>query len=178
MDSSDIADILLEDDFNLPPISPSDFLRPLPTTLIFFLEPIPDSTTTISEEITTRPPIAIPATPINIPSTPDQSVPVETSVVNPPQQQLHKTRGKDLRPLLSRTNPIEKQKRREYFTKKARHIKKPRFNYRLDYQLQPDFSNWRLVFWDNRRQEFTIENPTLRGQRITVPLRAISALQQ
>ena len=87
-----------------------------------------------------------------------------------PQRPNHKRRHNNINEF-----PLEKQRRREYFSNKAKRVRKPGFNQDLNYQLRPQFSNWRIIFWDTNRQEYTIENPSLKGQRLTVPLKAITA---
>ena len=39
----------------------------------------------------------------------------------------------------------------------------------LKYTLLPQFSTWKIVFWSSKRQEYTIENPTLKGQTNSPP---------
>ena len=68
-----------------------------------------------------------------------------------------------------------RQHKREYFAQLARAVNKPRFNPHLCYSLKPEYSSWKLVFWDSQRQEFTIQNILLPTQRLVVPLCAITA---
>ena len=37
------------------------------------------------------------------------------------------------------------------------------------------FSTWEIIFWDSRRQEYTIQNTSLSSQRLVVPRQAITA---
>ena len=53
--------------------------------------------------------------------------------------------------------------------------KNPQFQFNLTYKLKESINQWRIVIWDPKRQEFTLENPSLNFQRISVPLRSISA---
>ena len=73
---------------------------------------------------------------------------------------------------------LARQHKREYFAQLARAVKKPRFNLHLCYSLKPEYSSWKLVFWDSRQQEFTIQNTLVPTQRIVVPLCAITANPQ
>ena len=54
--------------------------------------------------------------------------------------------------------------------------KNPQFQFNLTYKLKESINQWRIVFWDPKRQEFTLENQSLSFQRVSVPLRSISAL--
>ena len=73
---------------------------------------------------------------------------------------------------------LARQHKREYFAQLARALKKPRFNPNLCYSLKPEYSSWKLIFWDNQQQEFTIQNTLLPTQRLVVPLCAITANPQ
>ena len=71
---------------------------------------------------------------------------------------------------------IEKQKQNEKATLYYTRTKNPRFQLNLIYALKESFNQWNIIFWDPKRQEFTLENPHLKFQRLTVPLRSISAI--
>ena len=74
---------------------------------------------------------------------------------------------------------IAQQHKREHFTRLARAVKCLRFNPHLHCRLRPEYSSWKLLFWDSHRQDFTIQNTLLPSQRLVVPLRPITAhLQQ
>ena len=78
--------------------------------------------------------------------------------------------------LFQRKQQILKQQGRE---KKFRHcnfVKKPRYKPHLHYQLTKVFSSWEIVFWDHKRQVYTIQNTVLLSQRLVVPLSAIEVL--
>ena len=90
----------------------------------------------------------------------------------------------DVRPLLSRPNHLKlqpdhsalgRQHRREYYTNHTRRTKRPRFNQNLQYSLKHEFSTWEIIFWDSRRQEYTIQSTSLPSQRLVVPPQAITA---
>ena len=66
---------------------------------------------------------------------------------------------------------LENQKRSEEAAQKYSITRNPRFQY----TLKEDVNQWRIIFWDSKRQEFTIEKTTLKHQRLSVALRAISA---
>ena len=91
----------------------------------------------------------------------------------------------DVRPLLSRPNQLKlqpdhatlgRQHRREYYTTHARRTRRPRFNQNLHYRLKPEFHTWEIIFWDSKRQEYTIQNTSLPSQRLVVPPQAITAI--
>ena len=52
-------------------------------------------------------------------------------------------------------------------------VRKPRYNACLHYRLTNVFSSWEIIFWDYKRQEYTIQNTALPSQRLVVPLTAI-----
>ena len=73
---------------------------------------------------------------------------------------------------------IARQHKREHFARIARAVKYPRFKPYLHYKMRPQFSSWKLLFWDSQQQEFTIQNTILPSQRLVVPLRALTANPQ
>ena len=73
---------------------------------------------------------------------------------------------------------IARQHKREHFARLEKAVKCPRFNPSLHYRLRPEFSSWKLLFWDSQQQEFTIQNTILPSQQLVVPLRAITANSQ
>ena len=85
----------------------------------------------------------------------------------------------DARASVSRPNrflhkqEIFKQKRRESLFRHCKSVRRPRYNPHLHYQLTNAFSSWEIVFWDQARQEYTIQNTALSSQRLVVPLSAI-----
>ena len=91
----------------------------------------------------------------------------------------------DVRSLLSRPNQLKlqptqsalgRQHRCEYYTNHAGRTKRPRFNQQLQCCLKPDFCKWEIIFWDVKRQEYTIQSTSLPSQRLVVPPQAITAL--
>ena len=64
---------------------------------------------------------------------------------------------------------LEKQKRSEEAAQKYSITRNPRFHYNLNYTLKEDVNQWRIVFWDSKRQEFTIENTSLKPETISTP---------
>ena len=173
----------LEDDLEIEPLSPSDLLSPVsPTTINFLLDP-PDSkipspppralTITLSTTTSERPPFPLSFT--------EEAAPIP-STQHPPR-----FGWKDIRKILPSKHhhqwnneiadqaTLNKQHKRKYYTKRAIYVERPRFNADLKYTLLPQLSTWNIVSWDSKRQEYTIENPALKGQRLTVPLRSISA---
>ena len=89
------------------------------------------------------------------------------------------TSAQDARASLSRPNRFQrkqqffKQQKREKFFRHCNSVKEPRYNPHLHYQLTKVFSSWEIVFWDHKRQEYTIQNTVLSSQRLVVPLSAI-----
>ena len=113
-------------------------------------------------------------------SSPEVSQPEDTQELLPFSSFLS-----DVRPLLSRPNQLKLQPdhatlggqhRREYYTNHARRTKRPRFNQQLQYCLKPEFHTWEIIFWDGKRQEYTIQNTSLPSQRLVVPPQAITAI--
>ena len=70
---------------------------------------------------------------------------------------------------------FHKQKKYEEATSKYTTTQNPQFKFNLTYRIEENNNQWRIVFWDSKRQEFTLENPSLNYQRLSVPLRPISA---
>ena len=70
---------------------------------------------------------------------------------------------------------FHKQKRSEEATSKYTATQNPQFQFNLTYKIKENINQCRIVFWDSKRQEFTLENPSLNYQRLSVPLRSISA---
>ena len=73
---------------------------------------------------------------------------------------------------------VAQQHKREHFARLARTVKCARFNLNLNFILRPEYSSWKLLFWDNYRQELTIQNTLVPSHRLVVPLRAITANSQ
>ena len=91
----------------------------------------------------------------------------------------------DVRPLLSRPNHLKlqpdqsalgRQHGRENYTNHAGRTKRPLFNQNLKYCLKPEFCKWEIIFWDGKRQEYTIQSTSLPSLRLVVPPQAITAL--
>ena len=70
---------------------------------------------------------------------------------------------------------FHKQKKNKEATSKNSTTQNPQFQFNLTYRIEENINQWRKVFWDSKRQEFTPENPSLNYQRLSVPLRSISA---
>ena len=70
---------------------------------------------------------------------------------------------------------FSKQKKSEEATSKYSATQNPQFQFNLTYKIKENINEWRIVFWDPKRQEFTLENPSLNYQRLSVPLRSMSA---
>ena len=73
-----------------------------------------------------------------------------------------------------KTNFLEKKKS-EGATLKYRSTKNPHFQFNLTYKFKQNKYQWRIVFWDPKRQEFTLENPPLTFQPMCDPLNSLSA---
>ena len=89
------------------------------------------------------------------------------------------TATQDARASLSRPNRFQRkqqifnQQKRERIFRHCNSVKRPRYNPHLHYQPTKVFSSWEIVFWDQKRQEYTIQNTVLPSQRLVVPLSAI-----
>ena len=73
---------------------------------------------------------------------------------------------------------FHEQKKSEEATSKYTATQNPQFQFNLTYRVKENinqWNQWRIVFWDSKRQEFTLENPSLNYQRLSVPLRSISS---
>ena len=69
----------------------------------------------------------------------------------------------------------KKQRNSEETTSYYNFTKIPQFQFNLTYKLKENINQWTIVFWDPKLQEFILEDPSLNFQRISVPLRSISA---
>ena len=67
------------------------------------------------------------------------------------------------------------QKKNEGATFKYTTTENPQFKFNLTYRNKENINQWRIIFWDSKRQKFTLENPSINYQRLSVPLRSISA---
>ena len=89
------------------------------------------------------------------------------------------TTTQDARASLSRPNRSQRkqqilnQQKKERIFRHCNFVKRPRYNPHFSYQLTNAFSSWEIVFWDQARQEYTIQNTALSSQRLVVPLSAI-----
>ena len=89
------------------------------------------------------------------------------------------TTTQDARTSLSRPSRFQRkqyilnQQKKERIFRNCKFVKRPRYNPHLHYQLSSAFSSWEIVFWDQARQEYTIQNTALSSQRLVVPLSAI-----
>ena len=97
----------------------------------------------------------------------------------PPNSTALGTTTQDARASFSRLNrfqnnqQVSEQKRRERYLIHRRSIWRPRFDPYLNYKSTYAFSSWEIVIWDNKRQEYSIQNTALSPQRLVVPLTAI-----
>ena len=172
----------------------------LPTnSVVTFLSPIsspskipsnpasPDEPPSLSLLQTSQPPT------INPDAAPSTSTGSQFSLSSPDASQSENTQAlpsfssflSDARLLLSRPNFLKlqpdqsalgRQHRREYYTNHAGRTKRPRFNQQLQNCLKPEFCSWEIIFWDGKRQEYTIQSSSLPSQRLVVPPQAITAL--
>ena len=84
-------------------------------------------------------------------------------------------RPRKRKPTIPSKQLFKKQRKREEATSYYSFTKNPQFQFNLSYKLKESINQWRIVFWDPKRQDFTRKNPSLNFQRISVPLRSISA---
>ena len=66
----------------------------------------------------------------------------------------------------------------EYYTNRAGRVRRPQFNHHLRNSLESELSTWKIILFDSRRQEYTIQNTSLPSQRLVVPPQAIPALSR
>ena len=124
---------------------------------------------------------------------PSASIGSQFSISSPEASQSEKTQEllpfssffSDVQPLLSRPNHLKlqpdhsalgRQHRRENYTNHALRTKRPRFNQHLQYRLKPEICKWEIIFWDSKRQEYTVQSTSLPSQQLVVPPEAITAL--
>ena len=72
---------------------------------------------------------------------------------------------------------FRKQKKNVEATSNYSFTKNPQFQFHLNYKIKENIKQRRIVFWDHKGQEFTLENPSLNFQRISVTLKSISAIR-
>ena len=84
-------------------------------------------------------------------------------------------RPRKRQPTIPSRQLFKKQRKSEEATSYYSFTKNPQFQFNLIYKLKESNNQWRIVFRDPKRQEFTLENPSLNFQRISVSLRSISA---
>ena len=172
-----------------------------PLTIVTFLSPVsspskipsnpasPDETpasplqTTINRTTTVPDAASSPSTGLHFPVSLPKTYQSKTIEELPPFSSLLS----DVRPLLSRPNHLKFQSdhstlgrkhRREYYTNHTRRTKQPSFNQHLQYSLIPEFSTWEIIFWDSRRQEYTIQSTSLPSQRLVISPKAITAFSR
>ena len=84
-------------------------------------------------------------------------------------------RPRKRKPTIPSRQLFKKQRKIEEATSFYSFTKNPQFQFILTYKLKESINQWRIVFWDPKRQEFTPEDRSLNFQRRSVPLRSISA---
>ena len=174
----------------------------LPTTsVVTFLSLISSPSTIASNPAS---PNETPASPLQTTNNPTTTVPdvasspstgIQFSILLPKTDQLKTTEKlppfhsllSDVRPHLSKPNNLKlqpdhsalgRQHRREYYTNHTRRTKRPRFDQNLQYSLKQEFSTWERIFWDSRRQEYTVQSTSLPSQRLVVPPQATTAFHR
>ena len=85
-------------------------------------------------------------------------------------------RPRKRKPAASLRQFFQKQKRSEAATFKNNTTQNHHFQFNLTYKIKENINQRKIVFWDSKRQKFTLENPSFNYQRLSVPLRSISAL--
>ena len=201
MESEDSLPILTDLDFIFPTLTPSALEQPVEPVITFSSPPsisIPSNPASPDEESdtasTTQGLSAVTGCPIATLTT-DQpqisAIPSHVGHTKPKNlsSRRARTRARPKRVRKSRRHTskdfqkgdrltLARQHKREHFAQLARAVKKPRFNPPLYYSLKPEYSSWKLIFWDSQQQEFTIQNTLLPTQRLVVPLCAITANRQ
>ena len=185
-----------EEDFR--PLTPSGLELPT-NSVVTFLSPIsppsktpsnpalPDEPPSLTLLQTSQPPTISPDVAIStsIGSQFSISSPETSQSENPQELPPFSSFLSDVRPLLARPNHLKfqpdqsalgRQHRREYYTNHAGRSKRHRFIQHLKYCLKPEFCKWEIIFWDSKRQEYTIHSTSFPSQRLVVPPQAFTAL--
>ena len=201
MESDDSLPILTDLDFIFPTLTPSALKQPAEPVVPLRSPPsisIPSNAASPDEQSdtasTTRGLSSVTGYSIATFTTDQQPIPTIASSVgnvksknSSSRRARTRARPKRVRKLRRHTSKdfqkgdrltLARQHKREYFAQLARAVKKPRFNPHLCYSLKPEYSSWKLIFWDRQQQEFTIQNTLLPTQRLVVPLCAITANPQ
>ena len=85
------------------------------------------------------------------------------------------TPSRKRKPTMPSRQLFKKQRNSKEATSYYSFTKNPQFEFNLTYKLKETINQWRIEFSDPKRQEFTLENPSLIFQRRSVPPRSISA---
>ena len=201
MESEDSLPILTDLDFIFPTLTPSALKQPAEPVITLLSPPsisIPSNPASLDEQSdttsTTRTLSAVTECSIATFTTDQPQISTIASSVGEAKSKNSssrrartRARPKRVRKLRRHTSKdfqkgdrltLARQHKREYFAQLARAVKKPRFNPHLCYSLKPEYSSWKLIFWDSQQQEFTIQNTLLPTQRLVVPLCAITANPQ
>ena len=194
----DCFSVLSDPEEGFRPLTPSSLDLPS-NSVATFLSPISsppkrpcnraslDEPPALSSLPTTHPPT------INPDIAPSTSIGSQFSISSPETSQSENTQEilpfssflSEVRPLILRPNHLKlqpnqsglgRQHCREYYTNHARRTKRPRFNRQLQYCLKPEFCKWKIIFWDSKRQEYTIQSTSFPSQRLVVPPQAITPL--
>ena len=70
-------------------------------------------------------------------------------------------RPRKRKPTIPSRQLFKKQRKSEDATSYYSFTKKPQFQFNLTFKLKESLNQWRIVFWDPKRQKFTFENPSL-----------------
>ena len=115
------------------------------------------------------------------PKTPSNQISISHELENLPITPTDKPtitlndRPRKRKPTAPSRQVFRKQKKSEDATPDFSFTKNPQFQFNLTYKIKENMNRWRIVNLDPKRQEFTLENPSHNFQRISVPLRSISA---
>ena len=198
MESDDSLPVLTDLDFNFPTLTPSILGQPIQPIVTFLSPPsitIPSNPASPDEQSdsvsTTQGLSTVSSTNTAIidqlpPPTISSSVGDARSKItssrkkrNRAKPELRSLQRPEIKDNICRSRlTIARQHKREHFARLARAVKYLRFNPYLHYRLRPEFSSWKLLFWDSQQQEFTIQNTILPCQRLVNPLRALTANSQ
>ena len=144
------------------------------TSLSLDLELLLSEESLTEMDILDFPMFAITSAESHIPQQPLNQTLLEGTPPNRPNTSIFNGSIKNKKTQYSLRQALEKQKKSEEAAQKYSKTRNPRFHYNLNYTLREDVNQWKIIFWDSRRQEFTIENTVIKNQRLSVPLRAIS----
>jgi len=71
---------------------------------------------------------------------------------------------------------LERQRDTERYYNFHNHVRNPNYRRDIFYVIKPRYNKWRILSWDQGRQEYIIKNQSL-GCTMTIPFRYITAYE-